>query len=185
MIMCVKKDSLKVSNYIQKDVDLSAIVDGAIYFDSLDLAYNEGYVPLDFSVSIRSTYTNLVAEICKDNENKKYFANLTNIGNYNHKGFDLIMYIASICVTKFVNFNNKESGFGKVMLDYSDFVPMGLLNINPDFINPIIYSHVIIDDNGVEEFSKYFENGVKWVSIDSIEGKEKGFAMLDSFIMLK
>lgn len=180
-MLCVESKSLKTSKEVQKDVDLEdIIINHTKYYDSVEEALKDKYVPLDFSVSVRSLYSNLVLEIDKG-DRTLYYTNLTNIQPFVHKGYDLIMYLASIGVMNSVNYKN---GFDELMTQHSQFMPIGLYNPEPFILNPIIYSHVLISDEGAKELPKYLKSGSRLVDINTMMNNKKGniSAMLDTII---
>lgn len=180
MILCIKKDELKISSELQKDVKLEEILlKHTKYFPSIQEAEKDGYYPLDFMVSIRSVYTNLVLESdVEDSDEKRYFINLTNVDVLPHKGLDLIMYLASVGVMHCVDY---KLGFDEVMMK-SHFSPIGLLNTEPTLLNPIIYSHIILDDEVVEKFETYLKPGFRFVPIKDIQQLGNMQTVTDSFV---
>ena len=144
MILCINKESIKTSPQVQKDVDLEDLLNNHTkYYDSVKEALKDNYVPLDFNTSIRSMYTNLVVQhqfMGEDSSiQKRYYTNLTDVGEYIHKGYDLIMFLTSLAVMHRVEY---KAGFDELMIKHSQFQPIGLFYIE-DYINPIIYSHII------------------------------------------
>ena len=179
MILCVDVTSLPPSPEVQKDVNLENIINNHTkHFDSVEEALKENYVPLDLSVSVRSIYSNLVLQIDKG-EQKRYYTNLTNIQPFVHKGYDLIMYLTSIGLMHNIDYS---LGFDEVMMKHSQFVPIGLYNPDSLLLNPIIYTHIIISDEGVGELKKYLKSDRKFVHIRDIEPKGNISALLNTFI---
>ena len=182
MILCVDTKALRKSTEVQKDVDLEDILNNHTeYFNSMKEALTDGYVPLDFSISIRSLYDNTVVEIDKGEE-KRYYTNLTDVQPFMHKGYDLIMYLTSIGLMHNVDY---KLGFDELMMKHSQFVPIGLFNQDPLFINPIIYSHVLISDDGMKELTKYLKGDRKVVPISKIKAKGNIPALLKELIIVK
>lgn len=187
MILCVDTKALKTSAEVQTNVKLEDIINNHTkYYDSVEEALKDNYVPLDFSVSIRTLYSNLVVEIdakTEDgNDKKMYYTNMSQVQQFIHKGYDLIMYLTSIGVMMNVNYS---LGFDEVMLEHSQFVPIGLYNPDPTVINPIIYSHILISDVGAKEFDKYLKKGRRFLPISDMKKEGNLYALLDTLIITK
>ena len=152
-------------------------------WERVEEALKDNYVPLDFSVSVRSLYTNLVLQIDKGEE-KRYYTNLTNIQPFVHKGYDLIMYLTSIGIMHNVDY---QLGFDDVMMKHSQFCPIGLYNPDSAIINPIIYSHIILSDEGAEQILQYLKDGRRFVNINFMNRFKQGniSALLDTIIEVK
>lgn len=182
MILCIDSSKLKTSLDVQKDVNLEEIInDHTKYYDSVEEALKDKFVPLDFCVSIRSLYSNLVLQIDKDDK-KLYYTNITEIPQFVHKGYDLVMYLTSIGVMHNIDF---KEGFDDFMMKHSQFMPIGLYNPEPLVINPIIYSHVLISDEGVNEFHKYLKQGRSLVKISDINLHGNLKALINTLIEVK
>ena len=187
MILCVDTKALKTSAEVQTNVKLEDIINNHTkYYDSVEEALKDNYVPLDFSVSIRTLYSNLVVEIdakTEDgNDKKMYYTNMSQVQKFIHKGYDLIMYLTSIGLMMNVNYS---LGFDEVMLEHSQFVPIGLYNPDPTVINPIIYSHILISDVGAKEFDKYLKKGRRFLPISDMKKEGNLYALLDTLIVTK
>ena len=187
MILCVDTKALKTSAEVQTNVKLEDIINNHTkYYDSVEEALKDNYVPLDFSVSIRTLYSNLVVEIdakTEDgNDKKMYYTNMSQVQQFIHKGYDLIMYLTSIGVMMNVNYS---LGFDEVMLEHSQFVPIGLYNPDPTIINPIIYSHILMSDVGAKEFDKYLKKGRRFLPISEMKKEGNLYALLDTLIITK
>lgn len=187
MILCVDTKALKTSAEVQTNVKLEDIINNHTkYYDSVEEALKDNYVPLDFSVSIRTLYSNLVVEIdakTEDgNDKKMYYTNMSQVQQFIHKGYDLIMYLTSIGVMMNVNYS---LGFDELMLEHSQFVPIGLYNPDPTVINPIIYSHILISDVGAKEFDKYLKKGRRFLPISDMKKEGNLYALLDTLIITK
>lgn len=183
MILCIDTKALNTSLSVQKDVDLEDLINNHTkYYNNEEEALKDNYVPLDFSVSVRSTHSNLVLQIDKDNK-KTYYTNLTKVQPFAHKGYDLIMYLTSIGLMHSIDYN---LGFDDLMMKHSQFQPIGLYNPDSAFLNPIIYSHVILSDEGAEQFKQYLKSGRELVPISSIvNGTDNLQAFIDTFIEVK
>lgn len=184
MLLCVEKSALKFDDLaIQKDAKLQDIFDNHVkYYPSTEEAYKDNFVPLDFCVCVRSVYTNKVLAFNKENGDKIYYQNMSGVPQVQHKGYDLIMYMTSIGMMHYVDY---AKGFDEFMLNYSDFVCMGLYNSSADYINPIIVSHVIIKDEGFDSLNKFLKPEVSVEDIASINPKGNLKPLLDSLVILE
>ena len=182
MILCIDIKALKQSPDVQRDVDLEDLLNNHTkYFDTVEEAMNDQYIPLDFSVSVRSIYSNLVLEEDRGVQ-RRYYTNLTNVQPFIHKGYDLIMYLTSIGLMHNINY---DLGFDELMTKHSQFVPIGLYNPDTMLLNPIIYSHVILSDEGAEELSKYLKEDRQLVPISEISDYGNVPALLRTLIEVK
>lgn len=182
MILCIDTTALKTSPEVQRDVNLEDLINNHTkYYESEEEALKDQYVPLDFSVSVRSIYSNLVLQI-DSGEEKRYYTNMTGILPFAHKGYDLIMYITSIGLMHSVDY---KLGFDELMMKHSQFQPIGLYNPDSVIINPIIYTHVIISDEGVEQLPQYLKEDRKLVSIADMKYKGNIPALLKTIIEVK
>lgn len=182
MILCVDTKHLKTSDKVQKDLNLEELLkDHTKYFDTVEEALNEAYVPLDVSTTIRSMFSNLVVERETDN-GVSYYVNITNIDKFVHKGYDLLMYITSIGVLHCVDY---KMGFDDVMLHHSQFCPIGVYNPDPTLINPIVLVHIVMSDEGAELLKDYLKDNVKLVPISDIKPIGNIKALLDEIIEVK
>lgn len=183
MILCVDRSALKESPEVQRDIDIEDILNNYTkFFDSAEDADTENYAPLNFSVCIRSTYTNLVLE--KDEAvdgTKKYYTNLVVEQPFNHKGYDLLMFLTSIGVMNNIFY---ELGFDDLMMNHSQFQPIGLFNLG-DILDPVIITHVILSDEGAEEFSKFLMPDRRFVSISDMNTTGNLRALTDTLIEIK
>lgn len=182
MFLCVDRNFMSILPEVQKDVDLGYLIDNHTkYFDDVEKAYDLNYVPLDFCVTVRSLYSNKVLEIDKE-EGVRYYTNLTQVQQFPHKGYDLIMYLTSIALMHNVEY---KLGFDELMMKHSQFSPMGLFNPNPIIINPIIYTHILISDEGIEELEKYLKEGRRFVHINDMNKSHNLEGLLDTLIVVK
>lgn len=183
MILCVDSKVLKTSNEVQRAINLEDIVTNHTkYYDNEEEALKDSYVPLEFSVCVRSMSSNLVLQIDKENEGKRYYVNLAKVQEIMHKGYDLIMYLSSIAVLHSVEYSLEVDN---IMLKHSQFSPIGILNIDPSVINPIVCVHIILSDEGAEEMKSHLKGDRKFVPISEMceEGNLK--ALLDTIIEVK
>ncbi len=187
MILCIDTHKLDTAPYIQKDVDLAGILLNCTkYYNSVEEAEKNFYVPLDFSVSVRTVYTNKVLQI-KDGDNCSYYVNHTNVGQFAHKGYDLMMYLSAIGFVSCVNYSD---AFDTMMLKYSTLQPIGLYNPDPGFLNPIVYTHIIISDEAEGIIKPFLKPGVSLIHITEMEERVKNSgglyltALLDTLIIV-
>lgn len=179
MILCVDTRSLDTAPYVQKDIDLGDILlNHTKYYESAAEAEKDLYVPLDFSTSVRTVYTNKVLQI-KEGDKYFYYVNHTNVGQFVHKGYDLVMYLSAIGLMSYVDYSY---AFDETMLKYSEQKPMGIYNPDPGFFNPIVYSHIIIADEAEEQFKTFLKSGVDLVTFDVMEHRKRDSltALLDT-----
>lgn len=184
MILCVDTRVLKTSPHVQKDVNLEDILlNHTKYYPSAEEAEKDLYVPLSFSTSVRTVYTNEVLQIKEDNK-YLYYVNHTNVDQFVHKGYDLIMYLSAIGLLSYVEYSY---AFDDTMLKHSTMQPIGLYNPDHGFINPIVYSHIIIEDSAVDTFKTFLKPDVELVSFDTMNSRKEGnlVALLDTLITVK
>lgn len=184
MILCIDTRALKTSPDVQKDVDLEdLLLNHTKYYATEEDAVKDKYVPIDFSISVRSVYSNLVLQTDKE-EQKRYYTNLTEIQPFVHKGYDLIMYLTSIALMHNIDY---KLGFDDLMMKHSQFMPIGIYNPDSAVLNPIIYSHVILSDEGAEQLSQYLKSDRRLVTISTMNDSKEGNiqAMLDTIIEVK
>lgn len=183
MILCVDLRALrKDPMHVQKDAKIEEILkDHTKYYDTTEEAYADSYAPIDFSVCVRSMYDNTVLQIETDGK-KLYYQNMTNTPPMPHKGYDLVMYMTSIGVLHFIDY---KDGFDDVMMKHSQFQCIGLYNPNPDIINPIVVSHVIMSDEGMKDLEKFFKKGVKAVPIKDMQVIGNLKPILDTLVIVK
>ena len=183
MILCVDLKALRVDPiHVQKDTKIEEILkDHTKYYDTTEEAYADSYAPIDFSVCVRSMYDNTVLQIETDGK-VLYYQNMTNTPPMPHKGYDLVMYMTSIGVLHFIDY---KDGFDDVMMKHSQFQCIGIYNPNPDIINPIVVSHVIMSDEGMKDLEKFFKKGVKAVSIKDMQVIGNLKPILDTLVIVK
>lgn len=184
MILCVDTSVLAMKREVQKDVDLEDLLNNHTrYFETQEQALEEGYVPLDFSMTLRSMYTNKVLQRQTEN-GVRYYVNMSKVDRFIHKGIDLIMYLTSLGLLQCVDY---KAGFDDLMFQHTQIQIIGLYNPDPAMINPIIYSHVLISDVGVKSLPQYLKEGVSLVDIKTMKENCEGNipAMLDTIIEVK
>lgn len=184
MILCVDTTKIDTRPTVQKDVNIQELLTSHVkYYQDAESAEKDLYVPLDFSISVRSIYTNLVAQL-KEGEEYRYYVNQARVDQFVHKGLDLAMYLSAIGMMTYVDYSVE---FDEVMFKHSAFQPIGLYNPDHGFMNPIVYSHVYIADEAVEKFKTFFKPDVSFVHIDTMRERKKGnlSALLDTLITVK
>lgn len=183
MFLCVDLKALNCDPYhVQKDAKIEDILTNHTkYFDTTDEAYKADYSPIDFSVCVRSMYDNTVLQVATGDK-CLYYQNMTNTPPVVHKGYDLVMYMTSIGLVHFVDY---ASGFDNIMMKHSQFDCIGLYNPAPEFINPIVVSHVILSDKGMKEIEKYLKKNVSVVPISSINPVGNLKPIIDTLIIVK
>lgn len=182
MILCVDASKIKEEEDVQRSIDLGDVVlNRTKYFESADEAVKEKYVPLDFCVGVRTVYSNKVAEIEQDGA-FKYYVNYTNVEKFIHEGNDLIMYLAALGLMQYVDYSYAVDDF---MVKHSTIQQIGLYNPNAGVINPIVYSHIIIEDSAVEQFNTLAKTGVKFVPITDMKREGNIPALLDKYVIVK
>lgn len=180
MILCVDRSKIDVEPYVQRKVDLEDIMLNCTkYFNDTTEALKHGYVPLDFSTSVRTVHSNLVLQHDVDEGEVRYYTNLSSIPEHVHKGYDLIMFLSSLALMFRVDY---KAGFDELMVKNSQFHPIGIYNPDPDVFNPIVYSYVVLKDDCVEEFSKYLKDNSRLVPIQSIKNPTEDRFVVDSNI---
>lgn len=184
MILCIDSNALKVSEKVQKDIDLDGLlVDHTKYFDTVGEALKDNYLPLNFSISIRSIYDNTVLRSKTSDGKYLYYTNLTEIQPFVHKGIDLLMYLCSIGIMMNVNY---KKGFDDIMIKHSQFQPIGLYYTGT-VVDPIIYSHIIMSDDGMKLLEPYLQEGREIVTINTMREQSDGniLAMLEELKEVK
>ena len=167
--MYVEKDALKMSDEVQKDIDLEDILlNHTKFYDDIKVADKDGYIPLSFATTVRTVYSNRVVGTKLMNKKKVseypvFYKELSEIEMLPHKGLDLVMYLTSVSLFSIVDY---KKGFDDLML-HSEFQSIGLYY--NDLISPIIYSHIYIDDSLEKDFEKYMNDRSAWYDIEDIK----------------
>ena len=94
------------------------------------------------------------------------------------------MYLSAIGLLSYVEYSY---AFDDTMLKPSTMQPIGLYNPDHGFINPIVYSHIIIEDSAVDTFKTFLKPDVELVSFDTMNKRKEGnlVALLDTLITVK
>lgn len=179
-MLCLKQSDFKYDGHVQK-IDLAEVLKHTKQFTSSEEAYTEGYVPLDFSVSVRSMYDNTVVVNTKHG-NPLCYSTCVNIGDFPHKGYDLVMYVSSLGFLDLVDY---APGFDDLMMKHSQFIPIGLLNLHTTDgfpVNPIVYSHIIMSDEGMRSLNTFLKPGNVIVPINTIDPKVNLSALVETLV---
>ena len=166
--MYVEMNALKVSNSVQRDIDLEDILlNHTRFYDDKDRALKDGFIPLQFATTVRTVFSNRVVGVKDKTKIKtpKYYINLSKVEMFPHKGLDLVMYLSSVALFNIVEY---KKGFDDLML-HSEFQSIGIYNPDPTIFDPIIYSHIYIDDNWEKDFEKYMNERSEWYDIESVK----------------
>lgn len=182
MIACLKKDLLKQNIRVQKNVKLDKVLDDLKYFDTREEAYKEDYVPVCFVTAVRTAYSNLVVEHEVDHLGQRNYVSLNLSQVLPHKGYDLMMFMSSLAVAKMIDCTKQEN---QRLMFSSQFNPIGVYNPDPGICDPVIYSHVIINDDKVEDLRASLLPGNKLVSIQDMNTKGNLKELLNELIIVK
>lgn len=180
-VLCVDTSVLRqVPDKVQRDIDLEDILNNHTKLFTREEKIVEPYLPLDFAISVRSVYDNTVVQ--SDAGNKVlYYTNMTCIGDLPHKGLDLIMYLSSLGVLHLLDYTAE---CGEIMMKHSQHQPIGLYNPNPRYFHPIIYSHVILSDEGMKLLTPHFKKHCSVVPISGIVPLGNIKALTDTLIIV-
>ena len=159
MILCIDSTKLTRSNTVQKPKLEGLLLNHTKFYDSAEEAKKDLYVPLDFAIAIR-TDADKILQITDDN-GTYFFPRLVDIPRYIHKGYDLVMFLASLMILENVNYSLE---YETTMVKYSAFIPVGIYNPFPELINPVILSNIIISESGLEDFRHILKDGRKFVT---------------------
>lgn len=172
MILCIDTQCLKASESVQKDIDLEdLLLNHTKYYDTVAEALEDNYAPLNFSVTVRSIYDNTVMRKKNEQGNYLYYTNLTEIQPFVHKGYDLLMYLCSIGVLMNVKYSPT---IDEVMMKHSQFQPIGILYDGTPYLDPIVYAHIIMSDEGMKLLEDQLNDGVEIVTIETMKEQSAG-----------
>lgn len=154
-MLCVNLSALPVDpQNVQRAVDIEDIINTHTRpFADKGNALTLNYAPLTFGVSVRSMYDNTVVGR-KLRDDTIYLHAITDVGDFPHKGYDLVMYVSSLVILNMCVFSPELE---KVMTQHSQFQTIGLYNPDPGMLNPTIYSHVIMSDEGMKLFAQHLK----------------------------
>ena len=174
-ILCIDTTVLKEVNRVQKDINLGGLLNNHTkYFPNVKSAEESNYAPLNFVVTVRSMYDNTV--LSKDGT---CYTGVVAKETFNHKGYDLCMFLTAIGVSNLLSISPKVS---EVVAKQSEFMPIGLYYYMGE---PLVYSHVIFSDDGMKMLADYLSNGVSIVPISELSEEKNLKALLDTLIILK
>lgn len=182
MIACLKKDLLKQNIRVQKNVKLDKVLNDLKYFDTREEAYKEDYVPVCFVTAVRTAYSNLVVEHEVDHLGQRNYVSLNLSQVLPHKGYDLMMFMSSLAVAKMIDCTKPEN---QRLMFSSQFSPIGVYNPDPGICDPVIYSHIVINDDKVEDLRASLLPGNKLVSIQDMNTKGNLKELLNELIIVK
>ena len=182
MIACLKKDLLKQNIRVQKDVKLDKVLESLEYFDTREEAYKEDCVPVCFATAVRTAYTNLVVEHEVDHLGQRNYVSLNLSQVLPHKGYDLMMFMSSLAVAKMIDCTKPEN---QRLMFSSQFSPIGVYNPDPSICDPVIYSHIVINDDKVEDLRASLLPGNRLVPIESMNTQGNLKELLNELIIVK
>ena len=180
--MYVEMKALAVSETVQRSIPLEDILlNHTRFYDDKDIALKDGYVPLNFATTIRTVFSNkVIGTVKRGHKYPVFYSNLGDVEMFPHKGIDLVMYLTSVAMFNVVEY---RKGFDDIML-HSEFQSIGIYNPDPSVINPIIYSHVYIDDSWEKDFETYLKDTSRWYDIKYAKNAEDNLrALLDTLII--
>lgn len=180
MIACLKKDLIKQCNRVQKDVMLEDLLNELQYFNTREEAFAEECVPICFVTSVRTAYSNCVVE--HETDRKRYYVSLNLSQVLPHKGYDLLAFMSSLAVAKVIDCTipkNQELMFN------SQFMPIGVYNPDPGICDPVIYSHVIIEDTNADALKDALIEGNQLVPIKDMKHEGNLSELLKELIIVK
>lgn len=184
MIACLRKDLLKQNLKVQKDalsVPLEEILNELKYYDTREEAYVEECVPVCFVTAVRTAYTNLVVEH-ETAIGKRNYVSLNLGQKLPHKGYDLLTYMSSLAVSKVIDCTNHES---QRLMFNSQFCPIGVFNPDPGICDPVIYCHVIINDDKVDALRELLLPGNRLVPIQDMTTQGNIKELLNELVVVK
>ncbi len=181
-MLCVEVKALPQSYEVNRQINLEDILlNHTQHFDDVKDAYQKGYTPLDMCTSVRSMYDNTVLS-CRGEDHTLYYVNMTNIEDSLHKGVDLLMFMSGVAVLECVEYDPEVD---LIMGRHSQFQPIGLYYPPGALINPILYSHIIMSDTGMQLLKPYLKTGVRVCPIKSISYAGNLVALLKTLVTVK
>ena len=181
MIACVDTNLLNKSKEIQKDINVEKIISSIKYFESKEVALKDGFVPLCFATTVRTNYSNLVVQHNHKGFNK-YYVTLHITDPIPHKGYDLVMFMSSVAISKLMDCTQQNTQ--KLMFN-SQFIPLGLYNPDPSICDPILYSQVVVHDDMRNELEYALLEGNTLVPICNIDTLGNFTKLVDEIIIVK
>lgn len=187
LVFSIDTKHIEAKEGLQKDLKLEdLLLNHCKYVED-----EEGYVPVDFANSIRSIYTNKVMtqHVKSLDEEEEYDRAYQYRGTTDvlpHRGYDLVMFMSSVLCMQSVKPEHWRT-FEQVMMQ-SQFMPVGLLYtpfMQSMGMNPVIYTHTIIRDEDVDNFSTCLADGYKMVNLCDVNPHRHFKELLDSLMILK
>lgn len=175
-IMCIEDKFLR--EHMTQGVDKSIYIPDMLsthtaYFKSERDACRNFYTPLHFATTLRTVYTNLV--LCHDTKKGvQCILNLSGVPELPHQGYSLIMYLSSVALQSVIDY---APGFDNI-IEKTEFQVIGFYNPNPEFIAPIVYSHILLDDLVSSMFPKFLKKGNHLETISYVKNKENNIITL-------
>ena len=167
---CVKNDILKVSSDVQRDIDIIEILNSAkLVMGTEEELRKQGYAFLHFATTFRTVYTNEVVLHKNKRKDWKSYVLMDVTTPLPHKGLDLVMYLSACSVFLVASYKN---GLTDELLMHTEHQCIGLYNPSPDFVDPVIYSHVYLDDSSLNTFSRCLTKGNMFVPISTLSEED-------------
>ena len=186
-VLCIDRDALGVSPKVQKQIMLEQILlKDTAYLDRDKLTDREKnrWLPLNLTTTVRSIYSNRV--VCRK-EGIYYHAynNFVDIERTEHKGYDLVMFWASMSVMLLIDCNN--FAMRNILSSASSFQCCGLY-WNDNIVGPIVYSQVYVRDAEFPTLSEYYSKDITDVSVEDLKAlyrRGNMSALLDEIVEVK
>ena len=189
-ILCIEKSVLKGMKGLTKDIPLEKYLLENTDYKEVDVDWSDTYIPLTFSTTVRSMYSNkVVYKVLKNKDNQDYrvyYESLTEIEPIIHKGYDLVMFLSSIAVQKMIKAEAQQT-LGEIMCA-STFSVRGLRYVeDAGVIRPIVYSQIVISDEAFERFEKILDHEHGACSIEEMRENIHGnlYDLLDDIVIVK
>lgn len=179
-MLFVEAKSLPQDFKVRRDIDAEDVLTNHIEFANEP---KEGYVPLDFALSVRSIYDNTVLGFKNADGYTTYYQRMTNIGPYlPHRGLDLWMYVSSLAFLECVNYTNEVDN---IMLRHSQFQPVGVLYPPCTTDNPVFYAHLYLSDPGMKLLQPHLKPEIVVTPIQTMTYQGNPSALLETLIIVK
>ena len=187
-VMSINVEDLKESYSVQKDVKLENLLlynTSFIDFSTAEETAKKQWRPLSFATTVRSINTNRV--VCLEDQYRRRkiaYHTFTDVEKMIHKGYDLVMFLASQSFLSLVDGGSID--VQSAMSEGSTFQCQGLYY--DGLLDPIVYSQVIISDDVFPSLAKWYKIGVCDESISDLKNKFSNGnipALLDDIIEVK
>lgn len=93
-----------------------------------------------------------------------------------------MMFMSSLAVAKMIDCTKPEN---QRLMFSSQFSPIGVYNPDPGICDPVIYSHIVINDDKVEDLRASLLPGNRLVPIESMNTKGNLKELLNELIIVK